>query len=132
MPSAPTADSSAFSIDWKKFLLYRSMGFAGSSERAIVEKYMSDAALTLEESRRLIHELATNDAFRERFEEKPAAALVELGIPFHVVVNLKATCLSPRKLASKKVFEDANRSMDDDIAQRCAGFFVPSVAIKRD
>lgn len=93
---------------------------------------MSDAVLTIEESRRLIHELATNDAFRTRFEEKPAAALAELGIPFHVVVNLKATCLTPRQLAPKEIFEDANKKMDDDIAQRCAGFFVPSVSIKSD
>jgi putative modified peptide len=90
---------------------------------------MSDAVLTTEQSRKLIHELATNDSFRERFEEKPAAALVELGIPFHVVVNLNACCLIPRKLGSKEVFHAANQQLNEETAQRFASFMVPSVSM---
>lgn len=92
--------------------------------------FMSDAALTIEQCRQLIHELATNDDFRRRYEDKPAAALVELGIPFHVVVNLKASCLVSRRLGSKEIFERANRQLSDDIAQKFASFHTPSVWIE--
>jgi putative modified peptide len=91
---------------------------------------MSDAALTIEQCRKLIHELATNDDFRRRYEDKPAAALVELGIPFHVVVNLKASCLSSKKLAKKEVFEAADRKLKDESAQLFASFKVPAVWIQ--
>jgi putative modified peptide len=90
---------------------------------------MSDATLTIEQSRRLIHELATNDGFRQRFEEKPAAALAELGIPFHTVVNLKAGCLMPRRLGSKEMFQAASRQLSDEVAQRYASFMVPTVRL---
>lgn len=90
---------------------------------------MSDAALTIEQCRQLIRELATNDDFRRRYEDKPAAALVELGIPFHVVVNLKASCLSSKKLASKEVFQAADEQLKDESAQHFASFKVPAVWI---
>ena len=90
---------------------------------------MSDATLTVEQCRKLIHELATNDEFRRRYEDKPAAALVELGIPFHVVVNLKASCLTSRRLGSKEVFLAANQRLDEDMIQRYGSFRVPAVHI---
>lgn len=88
---------------------------------------MSDATLTIEQSRQLIHELATNDAFRKRFAEKPAAALVELGIPYETVVNLKASCLSPRSIANKEVFLDAAKKLDDEAIQAYGSFIQPMV-----
>ena len=68
---------------------------------------MSDAALTNEQALKLLLELATNDGFRQRFEAKPAAALVELGIPHETVVNLNAACLAPLNLQPKDVFQKA-------------------------
>lgn len=68
---------------------------------------MSDAVLTNEQAVRLLRELASNDGFRARFEEKPAAALVEIGVPHETVINLNAACLAPLKLAKKPVFEAA-------------------------
>lgn len=91
---------------------------------------MSDATLTIEQCRQLIHELATNDDFRRRYEDKPAAALVELGIPFHVVVNLKASCLASRRLGNKEIFQKANQHLDEETAQRYASFMVPSVNLR--
>lgn len=91
---------------------------------------MSDSTLTIEQCRKLIHELATNDEFRRRYEDKPAAALVELGIPFHVVVNLKASCLSSRQLAGKEIFQAADRKLEDESIQLFASFKVPAVWIE--
>lgn len=90
---------------------------------------MSDATLTIEQCRKLIHELATNDEFRRRYEDKPAAALVELGIPFHVVVNLKASCLAPKRLGSKETFLAANEQLDENLIQVYGSFRVPAVGI---
>lgn len=90
---------------------------------------MSDAVLTIEQCRKLIHELATNDDFRRRYEDKPAAALVELGIPFHVVVNLKASCLAPIKLGRKEIFQEANQKLEEESISRYASMHVPSVKI---
>lgn len=90
---------------------------------------MSDAALTIEQCRKLIHELATNDEFRIRYEDKPAAALTELGIPFHVVVNLNANCLAPKKLPRKEVFQAASKNLTDEIVGHYASMHVPSVRI---
>lgn len=89
---------------------------------------VSDAALTIEQCRKLMHELATNDGFRRRYEDKPAAALIELGIPHEVVVNLKASCLVPKKLANKEIFQAANKALDDETAQRYASFSQPTLA----
>ncbi|WP_300615630.1 NHLP-related RiPP peptide [Dokdonella sp.] len=90
----------------------------------------SDAVLTIDQCRKLMHELATNDGFRQRFQDKPAAALVELGVPFHVVVNLKASCLVPNDhLSSKEVFQDAHQRLNDEAAQRYASMMIPNAKI---
>jgi len=75
---------------------------------------MSDATLTNEQCVALIKELATNDEFRKRYEDKPAAALVELGIPYHTVVNLNAACLAPRRLADKETFAAAQKDLSEE------------------
>lgn len=90
---------------------------------------MSDAVLTIEQCRKLIHELATNDDFRRRYEDKPAAALAELGIPFHVVVNLKASCLAPIRLGKKEIFQEANKKLEEESISRYASMHIPSVRI---
>ena len=80
---------------------------------------MSHATLTTAESLKLRLELATNDAFRERYAEKPAAALVELGVPYTTVVNLDAACLAPCKLASKESFAEAHSEyQNSELAQK--------------
>ncbi|MBA8882634.1 NHLP-related RiPP peptide [Dokdonella fugitiva] len=71
---------------------------------------MSDASLTNDQAQKLLRELSSNSGFRQRFQEKPAAALVELGIPHETVVNLNAACLAPMRLASPEVFQAALKS----------------------
>lgn len=80
---------------------------------------MSHATLTTAETLKLLQELATNDAFRERYAEKPAAALVELGVPYTTVVNLDAACLAPCQLATKEAFAEAHAEyQSSEVAQK--------------
>ena len=60
---------------------------------------MADSKLSREHSLALLHRLATDDGFRSRYEQKPAAALAELGVPHETIVNLKGSCLAPATLA---------------------------------
>jgi putative modified peptide len=90
---------------------------------------MSDAALTNEQAMKLLSELAKNDGFRKRFEEKPAAALVELGIPHETVINLNAACLEPTKLASKAKFESARKRLGEEVAGWCAQMIIPNLRL---
>jgi hypothetical protein len=54
---------------------------------------MSDAVLTIEQSMKVLAELLANPGFRQRYQEKPAAALLEIGIPATTIANLPAACL---------------------------------------
>jgi putative modified peptide len=74
---------------------------------------MSDSTLTTEQTLALLLELAVNDGFRRRFADKPAAALVELGVPHETVINLNAQCLAPMRLADAADFRKAH----DDYAK---------------
>ena len=64
---------------------------------------MSDAVLTNEQSLRVLTELLTNAGFRQRYEEKPAAALLEIGIPAATIANLPAACLVAAAIDVKKI-----------------------------
>lgn len=86
---------------------------------------MSDATLTHAQAASLLAELATNDAFRARFQEKPAAALVELGIPHETVINLKASCLLPQRLADKDVFKRACDQLTEAEIVGVRGMIIP-------
>ena len=88
---------------------------------------MSDATLTSTQCAMLLKELAGNDEFRKRYSSKPAAALVELGIPFHTVMNLNPACLAPREVADKKVFQDALKGIAQDAAGMTLSMQPPAV-----
>jgi len=90
---------------------------------------MSDAALTNEQALKLLLELATNDGFRQRFEAKPAAALVELGIPHETVVNLNAACLAPLNLQPKDVFQKAREEFSKRAAETCLNMVAPHLRL---
>jgi len=64
---------------------------------------MSDAVLTNEQSLRVLTELLTNPGFRQRYEEKPAAALLEIGIPAVTIANLPAACLVAARIDVKRI-----------------------------
>jgi putative modified peptide len=75
---------------------------------------VSDATLTSAQCAMLLKELASNDEFRNRYSSKPGAALLELGIPAHTVLNLNPSCLAPRQVADKRVFQDALKGIAND------------------
>lgn len=87
---------------------------------------MSDAVLTTSQTLKLLLELATNDGFRERFSEKPAAALVELGIPHEVVINMRAACLAPTPLLGKEAFREAHQEMVDSSVVEAHAMIIPN------
>jgi putative modified peptide len=90
---------------------------------------MSDATLTNAQCAMLIKELATNDEFRRRYEQKPAAALVELGVPYHTVMNLNPACLAPRQLADKETFQAAQEQLGTEATRHYLSMTVPKARI---
>lgn len=88
-----------------------------------------NASLTKEQVHSLLYKLGTDDEFRQRYEAKPAAALVELGVPAEVVVNLRASCIVPKVLGDKEIYRSASLLLTNESAQRFASFMVPSVRL---
>lgn len=88
---------------------------------------MIDSKLSREHSLALLHKLATDDDFRSRFEQKPAAALAELGVPHETIVNLKASCLGPTSLTDKGHFQVAHAQLMATAADQCLKMIVPTV-----
>lgn len=86
---------------------------------------MADSTLSREHSLALLHKLSTDDGFRSRFEQKPAAALAEIGVPHETIVNLKATCLAPNTLADKAHFVGAHKELANAAADVCVGMTPP-------
>lgn len=71
------------------------------------------ASLTKEQGVALVKRLAVDDAFRALFEEKPAAALLELGMTDDEIGLLCESCLEPCKLAPKEEFLQVQKEMNE-------------------
>jgi len=93
---------------------------------APVVSLQTNASLSREHSLALLHKLATDDGYRSRYEQKPAAALTELGVSLETIVNLKASCLAQITLADKAHFVEARRKLMDSDAVGCLEFIVPN------
>jgi putative modified peptide len=87
---------------------------------------MADSSLSREHSLALLHKLATDDGFRSRYEQKPAAALAELGVPHETIVHLKASCLNSVVLAEKNHFVNAHRDLSSATAESCLQMSSPN------
>ena len=87
---------------------------------------MADSKLSREHSLALLHKLANDDGFRSRYEQKPAAALAELGVPHETIVNLTATCQITGKLADKTRFAEARQQLLDAGADASVQFTIPN------
>lgn len=94
---------------------------------APITSLQTDAHLSHEHSLALLHKLATDDGYRSRYEQKPAAALAELGVPLETIVNLKASCLAPPSLASKEQLTAAHAQFAAAAADQCLVMAVPTV-----
>ena len=90
---------------------------------------MNDTALTKEQGLALLTKLATDDGFRARFEQKPAHALSEIGIPAQQIVELPAACLCSRKLASKDDMEVSRKRLAADVDTSMLALIVPTAKI---
>jgi putative modified peptide len=88
---------------------------------------MADSKLSREHSLALLHKLASDDGFRSRYEQKPAAALAELGVPHETIVNLKASCLAAQTLANKEHFRAAHTELAAAAANQCLTMIWPTV-----
>lgn len=88
---------------------------------------MADSSLSREHSLALLQKLSTDDGFRSRFEEKPAAALAELGVPHDTIVNLKASCLASNKLADKQTLASAHQDLLEREINCCAQMHPPFI-----
>lgn len=88
---------------------------------------MADSKLSREHSLALLHKLATDDGFRSRYEQKPAAALAEVGVPHETIVNLKGSCLAPASLADKDHFLAAHSHLANATADQSLTMIIPTV-----
>ena len=92
---------------------------AAETVAAPVVSLQTNASLSREHSLFLLHKLATDDDFRGRYEQKPAAALAELGVPLETIVNLKSACLASTKLAEKCHFAKAHQDLSNASVEDC-------------
>lgn len=76
-----------------------------------------------------MQKLATDDAFRTRFEQKPCAALAEIGVPDETVANLNPACLVTVKLADKGRFVEARKQLGEAAAHICVAMSVPTLKL---
>jgi len=104
-----------------------SIGQSEAWTRPAEKKY---ASLSREHSLALLHKLSTDDGFRSRFEQKPAAALAEIGVPDETIINLKATCLAPTTLADKARLLQAHQELANADADVCVGMSPPTANLE--
>ena len=93
---------------------------------------MTDAVLTKKQGLTLLQELISNPGFRRRFLDKPAAALLEIGVPAETIVNLSPRCIAPRKegsLATADALTQARNELEKDGAQESLSMWVPSAQV---
>ncbi|MET0232147.1 MAG: NHLP-related RiPP peptide [Rhodanobacteraceae bacterium] len=90
---------------------------------------MTDAVLTKKQGLALLQELRTNPGFRRRFAEKPAAALLEVGVPHETIVNLNAKCLSSRSADDFGDMDKAHAALQSDADTESLSMAVPHAKI---
>ena len=89
---------------------------------------MTDAVLTKKQGLALLQELITNAGFRRRFADKPAAALLEIGVPAETIVNLSPQCIAPRQitqLASPGELQATHDALEKDQDQVALTMLIP-------
>ena len=87
---------------------------------------MSDSVLTIEQASRLLRELESNAAFAQRYQDKPAAAMLEIGIPATTIANLPAACLARCTLNTKNVAETL-RTLEKSVTVTAQSMAIPTV-----
>ena len=87
---------------------------------------MADRNLTREHGLALLTKLASDDAFRAHFEQKPAEALMHLGVPPELICALPPRCLCPRKAAPKEDMEHSRQQLAGNIDTSMLALLIPT------
>lgn len=77
----------------------------------------------------LMRRLATDDAFRDRFEADPASAMTEAGVSRSAIDNLDASCCQKIELAPKAHFAKLLDDVDSDLFQVAMSMHVQKLKI---
>jgi putative modified peptide len=80
----------------------------------------------------LLGRLANDDAFRDRFEKNPSAALAEVGIAPNQIAGFPEDHTQPGKLAPKSVFETARKQMSEQAGDECFCMIAPGLRLSSD
>jgi putative modified peptide len=87
---------------------------------------VADTNLKKEHGLALLTKLAQDDAFRAHYEQKPAEALLQLGVPADLICGLPARCLCPRKAAPKADMEHARKQLAGDLDTSTLALMIPT------
>jgi len=87
-------------------------GLCSTSQIKSGERIMSGTRLPKEHELNLLKKLSSDDAYRARFENSPADALKEIGVPDSTVSSLDPASLKPGQLADKSAIADAHSKLD--------------------
>jgi putative modified peptide len=77
----------------------------------------------------LLGRLANDDAFRDRFEKNPPAALTEVGIPPNQIKVFPEDHTRPGKVAPKSDFEAARNRLADQVGDECLCMIIPGLRL---
>lgn len=77
----------------------------------------------------LMRKLASDDAFRQRFEDDPVSALGELGVDPQTIKGLDASCCRSGKLASKESYAKLLDNVDGELFHVAMSMHVHQIRI---
>ena len=77
----------------------------------------------------LLGRLASDDAFRGRFEKNPPASLAEVGIPPDQIKGFPEDHTRPGKIAPKSDFEAARKRLVNQAGEECLCMIIPGLRL---
>ena len=89
------------------------------------ETFAAYGTLTKTQGVALLSRLVGDSSYKMRFEQAPARALAEIGVPAEQIATLRVACLSPRILASAETLQATLQRLKDDIDRSALVFTVP-------
>jgi len=92
---------------------------------------VADPSLTRQQALTLLNKLGTDDGFRQRFENSPRRALVEVGVPQDKIATFPAESLTPVKLAPKEKFQQLHDQISRQPTTEWMCMIIPQFRIDR-
>ena len=109
-------------------LLHDSLDALDSSEHRFFE-VPKIGSLSKVQGIALLTRLVEDVLFRTRFEQSPADALAELGVPALQIATLRPACLSPRPLAHNDVLKATQQRLSADLDSSVLSFVIPTLKL---